>query len=270
MTDQNGTTTRSAGALRRTRGRPPVGRREDRQRFWTAIARGASAEVAVVEAQVSRVVGALWFRQAGGMPPTQFAPAAPPVSGRYLSFAEREQLALLRAQQHGVRSRARHLGRDPGTISRELRRNAASPRDMVAYRASTAQELADRAARRPKPTTLASHPRLRQYVEARLAGLIATPAGTPVRGPAVSWKGRRRARRHQQRWGRAWSPEQIARRLPLDYPDDPTMRISHETIYQALYIQGRGALRQELTACLRTGERSVCRAAARGRQASAS
>ena len=83
--------------------------------------------------------------------------------------------------------------------------------------------------------------------------MIATPGGAPVRGPTVPWKGRRHGPRQHRRWGRAWSPEQIVRRLPLDFPDDPTMRISHETIYQALYIQGRGALRQELTACLRTG-----------------
>ena len=56
-----------------------------------------------------------------------------------------------------------------------------------------------------------------------------------------------------RRWATSWSPEQIAIRLPLDFPDDETMRISHEAIYQALYVQGRGALRRELTACLRTG-----------------
>ncbi len=72
-------------------------------------------------------------------------------------------------------------------------------------------------------------------------------------GPAVSWKGRRRGRRQDRRWARAWSPEQIARRLLIDFPDDETMRLSHEAIYQALFVQGRGALRRELTACLRTG-----------------
>jgi len=74
-----------------------------------------------------------------------------------------------------------------------------------------------------------------------------------VHGPTVCWKGRRLGRRQHRRWGRAWSPAQIAHRLLLDFPDDVTMRISHEAIYQALYVQGRGALRQELTACLRTG-----------------
>jgi len=66
-------------------------------------------------------------------------------------------------------------------------------------------------------------------------------------------EGRRHGQRQARRWARAWSPEQIAQRLLLDFPDDPTMRISHEAIYQALYVQGRGALRRELTARLRTG-----------------
>jgi IS30 family transposase len=69
----------------------------------------------------------------------------------------------------------------------------------------------------------------------------------------VSWKGRRHGPRQDRRWASAWSPEQIARRLPIDFPKDETMRISHEAIYQALFVQGRGALRRELTACLRTG-----------------
>ena len=94
---------------------------------------------------------------------------------------------------------------------------------------------------------------LQAYVQDRLAGLVEAPSGTPVPGPFVSWKGRRHGPRQGRRWARAWSPEQIARRLPVDFPDDITMRISHEAIYQALFVQGRGALRRELTACLRTG-----------------
>ena len=221
--------------------------------FWAAIARGLYPEAAVVTARVSWVVGTRWFRQAGGMPPTQLAPSAPPLSGRYLSFPEREQLALLRASGHGVRVCAWLLGRAPSTISRELRRNAATRSGELDYRATTAQWHADRAAQRPKPAKLATHAQLRQYVQDRLVGVIATPAGAPVRGPTVHWKGRRLGRRQHRRWGRAWSPAQIAHRLLLDFPDDCTMRISHEAIYQALYVQGRGALRRELTACLRTG-----------------
>ncbi len=187
------------------------------------------------------------------MPPSHLTPSSPPLSGRYLSFTEREQLALLRAAGHGVRECARQLERAPSTVSRELRRNAGTRGGTLTYRATTAQWHADRAARRPKPAKLATHAALRQYVQDRLAGVIATPGGTPVRGPTVPWKGRRHGRRQHRRWGRAWSPAQIAHRLPRDFPDDPTMRMSHEAIYQALYIQGRGALRQELTACLRTG-----------------
>ena len=112
---------------------------------------------------------------------------------------------------------------------------------------------AERSARRPKPSKLALNATLRTYVEKRLAGIVVAPSGVPTPGPAVSWNGRRHGQRQDRRWARAWSPEQIARRLPIDFPDDKTMRISHEAIYQALFIQGRGELRRELTACLRTG-----------------
>ena len=106
----------------------------------------------------------------------------------------------------------------------------------------------------------------RTYVEERLAGVIVAASGGPARGPAVSWKGRRHGARKDRRWPNAWSPEQIARRLPVDFPDDETMRISHEAIYQALFVQGRGALRRELTACLRTGRAlRMPRARTRGR-----
>ena len=147
----------------------------------------------------------------------------------------------------------RRLGRSASTISRELRRNAATRSGGLEYRATTAQWHAERSARRPKPTKLALNTTLRTYVEERLAGIVVAPSGIPAPGPAVSWKGRRHGQRQDRRWARAWSPEQIAKRLPVDFPDDDTMRISHEAIYQALFVQGRGALRRELTACLRTG-----------------
>ena len=117
--------TKSTRTPMRSPGRPPVGRREDRVQFWSAIARGLYPEAAVATARVSWVVGARWFRQAGGMPPTHLAASAPPLSGRCLTFAEREQLALLRAQGHGVRECAQQLRRALSTISRELHRNAA-------------------------------------------------------------------------------------------------------------------------------------------------
>ncbi|MBV8940393.1 MAG: IS30 family transposase [Solirubrobacterales bacterium] len=175
------------------------------------------------------------------------------LSGRYLSFAEREEIALLRAQGCGVREIARQLGRSPSTISRELRRNAATRGGGLEYRASNAQWHADRRARRPKPAKLAVNGELRRYVQDRLSGAVERPGGVAVDGPEVRWIGRRHGRRKHRRWAKAWSPEQISARLRLDFPDDESMRISHEAIYQSLYVQGRGALRRELTACLRNG-----------------
>jgi IS30 family transposase len=200
------------------------------------------------------------------MPPTRLAPSSKPLSGRYLSFAEREEIAIWRAQGHGVREIARRLKRAPSTISRELRRNAATRCGGLEYRATTAQWHADRAARRPKPAKLAINTALQRYVQDRLSGMVAAANGAAIRGPVVTWKSRRHGRRQDRRWATAWSPEQIARRLRLDFPHDETMRISHEAMYQALYVQGRGALRRELTACLRTGRAlRVPRARTRGR-----
>jgi IS30 family transposase len=230
-------------------GRPSTARRDDRVRFWEAIARGASSEDAAVATGVSQAVGSRWFRQAGGMPPISLAP----VSERYLSFAEREEIAILHAQHHGVREIARRVGRAPSTISRELRRNASTRSQALAYRATTAQWHAERRASRPKVSKLAANNALREYVQDRLAGTIARPDGEPVAGPDARWIGRRHGRRQDRRWARSWSPEQISNRLRIDFPDDQAMRISHEAIYQALYVQGRGALKRELVACLRTG-----------------
>jgi len=233
----------------RSPGRPPGWRREHLQRFWDAIARGISSEEAGIVAGVSPAVGCRWFRQAGGM--RTISPT--PLSSRYLSFAEREEIAILKATGCGVRGIASRLGRSPSTISRELRRNAATRSGNLEYRATTAQWHADRRAKRPKVAKLAVNEALREYVQERLAGMVAGPDGATIRGPHVPWHGRRHGRRKDRRWARSWSPEQISNRLRLDFPDNESMRISHEAIYQSLYVQSRGALRRELTACLRTG-----------------
>jgi IS30 family transposase len=197
------------------------------------------------------------------MPPSDFAPH----SGRYLSFAEREEIAICHASGHGVREIARRLNRSPSTISRELRRNAGTRGGTLVYRAALAQWHRDRRAARPKTAKLVANERLRTYVQDRLAGEIRAADGTVVAGPWVApWQGRSRPRRQDRRWARSWSPEQIARRLRVDFPDDESMRSSHEAIYQSLYVQGRGALRRELVACLRTGRAlRVPRARARSR-----
>src|SRR5215204_3097715 len=232
----------------RSPGRPMPARHVERA-FWRLIAQGKRTEEAALEIGVSTPVAVRWFRHAGGMPPLSLAEP----TGRYLSFSEREEIALLKAQGRGVREIARELRRDPGTISREVRRNAATRGGKPDYRASVAQWKAQTAARRPKLAKLAGNPRLQDYVQTRLSGQLQRPDGTVVAGPPTTWKGLNKPHRADRRWATAWSPEQISQRLVLDFPDDVDMRISHEAIYQALYIQGRGALKRELVACLRTG-----------------
>ena len=117
--------------------------------------------------------------------------SAKPLSGRYLSFEEREEIALLRAQGRGIRHIACRLERAPSTISREVRRNAATRSGGLDYRATTAQWHADRSAKRPKPAKLATNEALRRYVQDRLAGRISAPDGTVIEGPRVVWNGRR-------------------------------------------------------------------------------
>ncbi|GHF77731.1 hypothetical protein GCM10017667_01280 [Streptomyces filamentosus] len=233
----------------RSPGRPDPSRVVQRQ-FWRLIATGVTTAEASLAVGVSWPVGSRWFRHAGGMPPISLAEP----TGRYLSFEEREEIAILRAQDKGVREIARAVGRDPGTISRELRRNAATRSGKQEYRATVAQWKAQQAAKRPKAAKLAGNGRLREYVQERLAGSVRRPDGTIVTGPETkAWKGLNKPHRQDRRWATAWSPEQISRRLHVDFPDDERMRISHEAIYQALFIEGRGALKRELVTCLRTG-----------------
>ena len=185
--------------------------------FWRQVALGLTTEDAAAAVGVSLGVGSRWFRDGGGMPSLELTEP----TGRYLSMAEREEIAVLRGQV-SIREIAHRLGRSPATISRELRRNTrgGSP---SRYRATVAQAEADRRARRPKTAKLAGYQPLHDYVGDKLSG------------------------------AEHWSPEQISRRIRVEFPDDELMRISHEAIYQALYVQGRGALRRELTVCLRTG-----------------
>src|SRR3712207_4724935 len=189
----------------RSPGRPMPARHVERA-FWQLIAQGKRTEEAAADLGVSTPVAVRWFRHAGGMPPLSLAEP----SGRYLSFSEREEIALLTAQGRGVRAIARQLERDPGTISRELRRNAATRNGKREYRATVAQWKAQVTARRPKPAKLASNPRLQEYVQTRLSGQLQRPDGTVAAGPPTTWKGLNKPHRADRRWATAWSPEQIS------------------------------------------------------------
>jgi IS30 family transposase len=236
------------GAMR-SPGAPSL-RREIERLFWKQIATGITSEKAAEAVGVSQPAGTRWFRHRGGMPLFMSCP----ISGRYLSFAEREEIGLLSAQGIGVREIARRMGRSPSTVSRELTRNAATRGGRLEYRASVAQWKAERVAKRPKPAKLVTDPRLRRYVQDRLEGKLLDADGREIAGPRQApFKGRNKPHRGDRTWVNGWSPEQIAKRLQVDFPDDPSMRISHEAIYQALYIQGRGALKRELVGGLRTG-----------------
>ncbi len=228
----------------------PSHRREVERQCWVQIGTGITSEKAAEAVGVSQAIGTRWFRRRGGMP----VEMAKPVCGRYLSFAEREDMGLLRAQQVGVREIARRIGRSPSTVSREFNRNAATRGGTLAYRASVAQWKSELVAKRPKPAKLVTNPRLREYVQDHLEGAIHDDRGREVAGPRhAPFIGRNKPHRGDRQWVNGWSPEQIAHRLRFDFPDDPSMRISHEAIYRALYIQRRGALRRELVSCLRAG-----------------
>jgi IS30 family transposase len=187
---------------------------ENVQLFWAALQRGEFITDAAEAAATYRKQGTRWVIANGGVRPRR----GRHLQGRYLSFAEREEIALGRAAGESMRAIARKLGRSPSTISRELGRNAEAP---GRYRATSAHAEAWERGARPKPAKLATNLALRGKVEAYLE--------------------------------KKYSPEQIAGRLRTEFPHDPEMRVSPETIYQSLYVQSRGALRRELTTCLRTG-----------------
>ncbi len=184
------------------------------QPFWAAVQRGEFITEAAESVGSYREMGGRWIAAAGGVRPRR----GRDLQGRYLAFSEREEIAVGRAAGESVRSIARRLGRSPATVSRELRRNADRRGE---YRATTAHARAWERASRPKPAKLVVNQRLRAIVQHDLE--------------------------------RKYSPEQIAGRLRLAFPDEPEMWVSTETIYQSLYVTSRGALRRELTKCLRTG-----------------
>jgi IS30 family transposase len=190
--------------------------RSKERAFWRAVVwEGASTAAAGKAANVNDSTARRWFRDGGGMAPLELTEP----EGRYLSLSEREEIAIGLAQQLSYREIGRRIGRAASTVSREVRLNGPR-RPGRPYRAVAAQQAAEARARRPKPRKLEHEP-LRAQVQ----------AGLEIK----------------------WSPAEIAARLKREFPDHGAMQVSHETIYRALFVQGRGSLRRELTACLRTG-----------------
>jgi IS30 family transposase len=185
---------------------------EQRDEIDRRIAAGETQEEAAVAVGCDPRTVIRWITRTGGI--RRYERRRSP---RFLSLAEREEIALGVGRGDAAIVIARRLGRSTSTVTRELARNGG----RRGYRAAGADERALERARRPKPAKLVRCPRLRTEVERRLR--------------------------------ERWSPQQIAARLRLDFPDDPEMRVSHETIYQSLYVQTRGALRRELASSLRSG-----------------
>ncbi len=185
---------------------------EVRGRFWTARASGATLHEAAHAAGVSRTAGHYWLKESGGVRPRPKT-SRPPLR---LSLAEREEISRGLARREALTAIANRLGRSVSTVSREVKRNTTP----VGYRAHRADRMAQVRTRRPRPAKLASNDPLRNRVE---EGLKAK-----------------------------WSPQQIAARLRLDFPEDPTMRVSHETIYTSLFVQAKAGLPGQLTVHLRT------------------
>ena len=203
--------------MRRRRVQYGMLRDGDIAEIWRRYATGQQMrDIATAVGCSASVVGRV-IGARGGVAPVPYAVPARERSLLRLRASEREEVSRGLRAGESVRGIARRLDRAPSTVSREIRRNGG----RVEYRAWNAQAAARVRERRPRPTRLARSPRLRAEVERML--LL------------------------------RWSPVQISRRLRLEHPADEEMRVSHETIYRALYIQGRGELRRELAACLRTG-----------------
>lgn len=217
-------------------GRVPQGPRPltlERETFFRLLAAGMSTQQASAAVGINGRTGRDWRRgvkksrsqrvypqgRVVGYPPLPGSISVP-ISARFLSEDERLQIADLRRAGSGVRAIARELGRSPSTVSRELQRNAHPATGD--YRPHAAHRRAHARRARPKLGKLAANPKLHALVQERLSR-------------------------------RKWSPEQITAHLRTSFPDDPSMQVSPETIYQALYVQGRGELRREVARCLRTG-----------------
>ena len=254
MTRRRRRSDRSGRAPLFSPGRPVVAGRDERRRFWAAIAAGMASEDAAVQVGMSQAVGTRLFREAGGKPPAMFRPSAKPLSGRcslHLRSGKRSHFFACKAAPCGRlgADSDEQLQRFRGSCGATLRPEAAAWSIARRQRNGMPSDLLAAQSRPSLRSMRHCEPMWRNDWQASSSlrvGLL-----FPAR--LYRWKGRRHGPRKHRRWANAWSPEQIACRLPVDFPDDETMRISHEAVYQALFVQSRGALRRELTGCLRTG-----------------
>ncbi|MFG3026922.1 IS30 family transposase [Streptomyces sp. NPDC048254] len=211
--------------------RSPQGRKKlsaERAAYFQLMQQGVSNEDACRIVGVNSKTGRRWRN---GRRPSGRNKAAPPVrpvappsvsSSRCLGQDERIYIADRIREKASVRAIAAELGRSPSTVSREIRRNRTTgTTGQWSYRPYAAQARADSRRPRPKPRKMHQNPELRRFVQAGLE--------------------------------RRWSPEQICHALKAQFPDRPEMHVVHETVYQALYVQGRGELRRELASALRSG-----------------
>jgi IS30 family transposase len=191
---------------------------EKKAEFWVQLGRGACLQAACDAVGVDRQSGRRWRDATGGRVPRK----RPEPSGRYLSLDERLVIADLVHTGASDAVIATALSRSPSTISREMARNGSPPgRDgRRRYRPYAAQQQAELRGRRPKPSKF-DNLGLATVVQAKLCV--------------------------------KWSPEQVSLHLAMVFGDRAEMQVSHETIYQALYVQGRGHLRADLHQHLRTG-----------------
>ncbi|WP_442805137.1 IS30 family transposase [Streptomyces albidoflavus] len=215
--------------IRGNRGRPQ-GRKalvREREEYFRLMGQGVSSREACRIVGVNRMTGKRWRNgrratgaKKGALPVRR--PGGQDGPSRFLREADRIHIADRLREKASIRTIAAELGRSPSTISREVRRNGAMWRSSGwAYRPHAAQSRADARRPRPKPGKIGQNPELRDFIQDHLQ--------------------------------RRWSPEQICQALRARFPDRPEMHVVHETIYQALYVQGRGELRRELTQALRTG-----------------
>lgn len=205
--------------------------------FWDCVGAGLTPEDAGLAVGVSSGTGRNWFAHVGGVKPR--FPVEGPRRRPRLNFEEREEISLGVAAQESVRDIARRLGRAPSTISREIKNNSSAGRGRYRAQYRFGAHWRGGPLRRPRYTPTAAHARSQRRARRPKLGKLA---------------GNHRLRVEvQTRLDEQHSPEQIAARLRAEFPDYPEMWVSHETIYQSIYVQGRGQLRRELHRCLRTG-----------------